>query len=202
MTARALPALATLVVGAASFAISFVALRDVSATVHAVPAHLAPLVPIVVDGGVICGSATIWLQSREGRRAVFPFVFVAALLIVSVVVNVAHAGPTLLAQGIAALPPLVLLGSLELVAGQTRRLRHTVAQPVAQPIQPVAHTEPDGPLLDRVRAALAQADPAERTQRAIADALRVKRPTLQRAVKAAGIRWDDLVSQTAQEAKA
>lgn len=121
---NALPAIATLTVGAASFALSYVALSEVAAEVGAVPAHMSWLVPIVIDGGIIAGSAVIWDQSRDGRRRqVFPFLFVAALVIVSVIVNVNHAAANLLAQGIAALPPLVLLGSLEIVASQHRR-RH------------------------------------------------------------------------------
>lgn len=119
---RALAALSSLIVGGASFALSFVALRDVSVGVGAVPAHLGFLLPIVVDGGIICGSAVIWsLSKEETRRPVFPFLFVGALVIVSVVVNANHAGPGLLAKSIASLPPLVLLGTLELVAAQGRR---------------------------------------------------------------------------------
>lgn len=134
---RVLAVLATLVVGAASFALSFVALRDVAATTGAVPAELAWLVPVVIDGGVICGSAIIWsLSKEESRRPLFPFLFVAALVTMSVVVNVNHAGPSLLAKSIAALPPLILLGTLELVASQGRRIAvpaEAHAMPVAAP---------------------------------------------------------------------
>jgi hypothetical protein len=126
---RLLAALACIIVGAASFALSFVALRDVAVELQAVPSSLGWLVPIVIDGGVICGSAIIWSLSREQlRRPVFPFLFVATLVLVSVVVNAAHAGPSPLAKLIAALPPLILLGTLELVASQGRRLGTT--QPV------------------------------------------------------------------------
>jgi hypothetical protein len=120
---RTLAALACVVVAAASFALSYVALRDVAVDVEAVPAHLGWLVPIVIDGGVICGSAVIWSQSKQDhRRARFPFGFVAALVAISVVVNASHAGPALLAKMIASLPPLILLGTLELVASQGREL--------------------------------------------------------------------------------
>ena len=121
---RGLASLATLVVAAASFALSYVALSDVSVRVGAVPPGLGWLVPIVVDGGVICGSAIIWSHSKlSTRRPVFPFLFVGALVTISVIINAAHAGPSLLAKGIASLPPLVLLGTLELVASQGRRDR-------------------------------------------------------------------------------
>ena len=150
---RFVAALACIVVGAASFALSFVALRDVAVALEAVPASLGWLVPIVIDGGVICGSAVIWSLSREqSRRPVFPFLFVAALVFVSVVVNAAHAGPTPLAKLIAALPPLILLGTLELVAAQGRRLGASPADAasvrpssdvtVSAVQMPVVHTVP------------------------------------------------------------
>jgi hypothetical protein len=120
---RFIAAAACIIVGAASFALSFVALRDVAVELQAVPASLGWLVPIAIDGGVICGSAIIWSLSREQRRRpVFPFLFVGALVLVSVVVNAAHAGPSPLAKLIASLPPLILLGTLELVASQGRRM--------------------------------------------------------------------------------
>jgi hypothetical protein len=126
---RFMAATASIVVGAASFALSFVALRDVSVQLEAVPSSLGWLVPIVIDGGVICGSAVIWSLSHEQRRRpVFPFLFVGSLVIVSVVVNAAHAGPTILAKLIASLPPLILLGTLELVAAQGRRQAEIVSE--------------------------------------------------------------------------
>lgn len=119
---RLAAAVACLVVGGSSFALSYVALRDVAIQVGAVPAYLGFLVPIVVDGGVICGSAIIWsLSKSEMRRPAFPFLFVGALVMISVVINANHAGNSILAKGIAALPPLILLGTLELVASQGRR---------------------------------------------------------------------------------
>ena len=126
-TRRALSSFASLVVGGASFALSYVALSEVSVRVGAVPAGLGWLVPIVVDGGVICGSAIIWSHSKESAsRPFFPFFFVGSLVVISVIINASHAGPSYLAKGIASLPPLVLLGTLELVASQGRRDRRNV----------------------------------------------------------------------------
>lgn len=123
---RFLASAASLVVGAASFALSFVALSQVAASTGAVPASLAWLVPVVIDGGVICGSAIIWSASYEHtRRPRFPFAFTGVLVIISVVVNAAHAGPAPLAKLIASLPPLILLGTLELVAAQGRAAHRT-----------------------------------------------------------------------------
>lgn len=123
---RNLAAFACLIVGVASFALSYVALRDVAVELGAVPSYLGWLVPIVIDGGIICGSAVLWSLSKEqGSRPVFPFIFVGSMVIMSVIVNVAHAGDSMLAKVIAALPPLILLGTLELVADQSRRAQKT-----------------------------------------------------------------------------
>lgn len=134
---RTVPLVSSLAVAAASFALSFVALRDVAADTEAVPANLAWLVPIVIDGGVMCASAVIWAAAAMGqRRQKFPFFVVFVLVAISVVVNSAHAGPSILAKVIAALPPLVLLATLELVAITTRQSATesaTVARPPTAP---------------------------------------------------------------------
>lgn len=176
---RWVAALSCLVVAAASFALSYVALRDVAASIGAVPAHLAWLVPIVIDGGIMCGSAVIWSASKEdGRRPVFPFLFVASMVSISVVVNASHASDALLAKVIAAMPPLILLGTLELVASQGRKLASssdatiaaakstlTPAAPVQRDPQVVsaAQTKPadtlDFELLDDIEDALTPARP-------------------------------------------
>jgi hypothetical protein len=91
-----------------------------------VPPHLAWLVPVVIDGGIICASVVIWANAQLGqRRELLPFAIVTALVAMSVVVNTAHAADNLLAKVIAALPPLVLLGTLELVASSYRGVRNT-----------------------------------------------------------------------------
>lgn len=142
---RVLPALGCLAVGAASFALSYVALSDEAARVGAVPRGLAFLVPVVIDGGVVCGSAVIWANAHlQQRRARFPFAFVAALVAVSVIVNIAHAASGPLAKAIAALPPLVLLGTLELVATQ---YRNAVSAAVAVPDTSGAYAPAAAPIL-------------------------------------------------------
>lgn len=118
---RILPTFCALVVAVASFCLSYVALRDVSASVHAVPADMAWVVPIVVDGGVIAASSCLWASSyRNRRRDPIAYLVTTALLIFSVIVNTYHAGSLPLAKAIAALPPLTLLACLELVAKMHR----------------------------------------------------------------------------------
>lgn len=159
---RVLPSLSALLVASASFALSYVALRDVASEVEAVPPHLAFLVPVVIDGGVICGSVVIWANAqRGGRKELFPFFIVAALVVMSVVVNTAHAGPAPLAKVIAALPPLVLLATLELVASQQRRAAEDVAAAAAESEQLGALTEQVAALQSELSAATARAEQAE-----------------------------------------
>jgi hypothetical protein len=75
----------------------------------------------------------------------FLFLVTVTLVVVSVVVNTNHAGPSALAKGIAALPPLILLGTLELVAAQGRRLNAEAITPVvlahgtSAPVVPAPH---------------------------------------------------------------
>lgn len=119
---RAVPTVCAVLVAAASFALSYVALRDVAARTAAVPEHLAWLTPICVDGAVLAGSASLWASSmRRTKKDPVAVLTVVSLLVISVVINVSHAGPSPLAKIIAALPPLTLLACLELVAGQYRR---------------------------------------------------------------------------------
>jgi hypothetical protein len=92
----------------------------------------------------------IWANSYLARRReLFPFAFVAALVCMSVVVNVAHAAKgTLLGQVIAALPPLVLLGTLELVAAQHRRNAELVnVEHPAGEVHPLAAPDPESSAL-------------------------------------------------------
>ena len=136
---RMMASLACVIVGGASFALSYVALSEVAVREQAVPGALGWLVPIVVDGGVICGSAIIWSQSKStSARPVFPFMFVGTLVVISVIVNASHAGPSILAKGIASLPPLVLLGTLELVASQGRRDRLQASKAAVAPLTPTS----------------------------------------------------------------
>lgn len=134
-----IPPAAAIIVAAASFTLSFVALRDVSADVQAVPASLAWLVPIVVDGGILAASASLWASSyRQVARDKVAYVIVVVLLGFSVVVNASHAGPTVLAKAIAALPPIVLLATLELVAAAHRRQLLSADEPAARTVSGTA----------------------------------------------------------------
>jgi len=142
----------------ASFAISYNTLRLEAIKVAAVesgwPSYLLPL---ILDGGVVAGSAVLWKAGQDRRqRPWFAYVFVSVLVLLSVVVNISHAGPSLLAKVVASLPPLVLLGCLELVVVSHRddgddtaeAVRAAQSVPAAQPVPavlPVAATAPAAP---------------------------------------------------------
>jgi hypothetical protein len=144
-----LPPFAAFVVAAAAFTLSFVALSEVSVEVAAVPAHLSWLVPIVVDGGILAGSASLWAASyRQRKRDVSAYATVIILLGFSVVVNASHAGDTILAKAIASLPPLVLLATLELVAsGHRAQLPRATARSGVNAVSARAATAPRAPSL-------------------------------------------------------
>lgn len=155
---RVLPTTSALIVAAASFALSYVAIRDVAADIGAVPPHLAWLVPVVIDGGIICASVVIWANAQLGqRREPFPFAVVSALVVVSVIVNASHAAATPLAKVIAALPPLVLLATLELVAASYRSVQRAEAQARSETEVAVAQTA----AVAAVEASAAELEPVE-----------------------------------------
>ena len=139
-----IPALSAYIVAMAAFTLSFVALSEVAAEVGAVPENLSWLVPVVVDGGILAGSASLWAASyRQRSRDKVAYLTVIFLLGFSVVVNASHAADSLMAKAIAALPPLVLLATLELVASAHRRdvpLRKSApkAAHVATAVKPAA----------------------------------------------------------------
>jgi hypothetical protein len=146
---RAVPILSAVLVGVASFTLSFFAQSEVSAALGAVPARLSWLVPIIIDGGVLAGSASLWSSSTRGaRQDPVAYFTIVALLALSVVVNVHHAASDggLLGSVIAGAPPVVLLLCLELVASQARReareafaanaaVTTTLEQPAPAPVE-------------------------------------------------------------------
>lgn len=119
-------------VAAASFTLSFFAQSEVAASLGAVPAHLAWLVPVTIDGGILAGSASVWASSaRRAKKDPVAYFTVAALLSLSVVINVQHASDAGGALGavISGTPPVILLLCLELVAAQARRDAKTQSEP-------------------------------------------------------------------------
>lgn len=197
-----IPSASAFIVAMAAFTLSFVALSEVAAEVGAVPANLSWLVPVVVDGGILAGSASLWAASyRRRSRDKVAYVTVIFLLAFSVVVNASHADDNLLAKAIASLPPIVLLATLELVASAHRKQIPTrkpapksvtpkAASPAPKPVKAQPARSTSGPSkADQVRAVfdelvLAGVDPSDPSLTGtIADRVGVSSTYVRRLIK-------------------
>jgi hypothetical protein len=131
-------ALTTLVlaIAALAYVVSFEAIRAFAIETAAFPPALAWSAPLLVDSFTTAASLVIlWRYLRgEGWRAPwYAWTLVACATAVSVALNVAHAPDRLSAQLFAALPPVALLGALELLMSVARTgLPHTHRTPTAQ----------------------------------------------------------------------
>ncbi|MDA4086073.1 hypothetical protein MHAS_01226 [Mycolicibacterium hassiacum DSM 44199] len=106
----------TVAVGSLAFALSFTALRDLSAANGVAQAWM---VPLVVDGGIIVATAAT-VALREHSWYAWSLLLLSSM--VSVAGNVAHAHPHgLIAMVIAAIPPLWLLAATHLTVMLSRQ---------------------------------------------------------------------------------
>lgn len=151
------------------FAMSYDALHALAAA-QGVPAALAWLWPLVVDGFIVVASLSVVCAVAEGRRAIYPWTLVLTFSAISVSFNVVHAAPTIVARLVAAIPPAALVLSFEILMRHVREaLRITPSTPPirihrqdTEPSSPMPSGEalalPTGPteggsssLLDRAR---------------------------------------------------
>lgn len=119
---------------AGSFALSYDALHQL-AVANQVPRPLAWIWPLIVDGFIIVASLAILHAVQHGRTARYPWSLLVAFSTLSVAFNVLHAPPTAIARLVAAIPPLTLVLSFELLMRQLRdRTAATAkAHPVTEP---------------------------------------------------------------------
>lgn len=122
---RHVPAVATLVVALSAAALAAVATSEMALRTGAVskPA-MAWLVPAVIEGGAICAGLLAWQRTAQGVSAWAERCALGALTTLAVIVNAAHAsGSTaasvsaqnqILGVVLAAAPPLILVGTVEL----------------------------------------------------------------------------------------
>jgi hypothetical protein len=103
-----------------SFVLSYDALHQLAVDNH-VPRPLAWIWPLIVDGFIITASLAVLHATLTSRPATYPWLLVLAFSGTSVVFNVLHAPPTVVARLVAAIPPLTLVLSFELLM---RQLRH------------------------------------------------------------------------------
>jgi hypothetical protein len=119
----------------AGFAMSYGALHSLAHD-SGVPATLAWLWPLVVDGFIVVASLSVLHAVLESRPAGYPWFLLLGFAAVSVAGNVAHGAPTPVGRLVAAVPPLALVLAFDLLMRQVRRLlepAHDNTGPVAQP---------------------------------------------------------------------
>ena len=120
---------------AAGFAMSYDALHSLALT-NGVPPALAWMWPLVVDGFIVVASLSVVRAVADNRRATYPWLLVLAFSTISIAFNVVHAGPTLVARFVAAIPPAALVLSFELLMRQLRQQCATQAPPKLRRIDP------------------------------------------------------------------
>jgi len=115
---------------------------------------------LVVDGFIVVASIAVLHAVLERRSTAYPWCLVLGFSAVSISFNVMHAVPTPVARLVAAVPPLALVLSFELLMRQVRAaleprlVRTVVPAPVSAVGESPAIAAPVGvasPVLSRVR---------------------------------------------------
>jgi hypothetical protein len=112
-----------LAIAALAYVVSFEAIRAFAVETAAFPPELAWSAPLLVDSFTTAASLVIlwrYLRGDAWRDPWYAWTLVGAATAVSVALNVAHAPDRLAAQLFAALPPVALLGALELLMSVAR----------------------------------------------------------------------------------
>jgi hypothetical protein len=112
-----------LAIAALAYVVSFEAIRAFAIETAAFPPALAWSAPLLVDSFTTAASLVIlwrYLRGDAWRDPWYAWTLVGAATAVSVALNVAHAPKRLAAQLFAALPPVALLGALELLMSVAR----------------------------------------------------------------------------------
>jgi Protein of unknown function (DUF2637) len=125
-----------LAIAALAYVVSFEAIRAFAIETAAFPPELAWSAPLLVDSFTTAASLVIlwrYLRGDAWSEPWYAWTLVACATAVSVALNVAHAPDRTSAQLFAALPPVALLGALELLmsvarTGLPHRDRTTSAQ--------------------------------------------------------------------------
>jgi hypothetical protein len=125
-----------LAIAALAYVVSFEAIRAFAIETAAFPPSLAWSAPLLVDSFTTAASLVIlwrYLRGEGWREPWYAWILVGCATGVSAALNVAHAPDRTSAQLFAALPPVALLGALELLmsvarTGLPHRDRTTSAQ--------------------------------------------------------------------------
>src|SRR5215207_10133832 len=112
-----------LAIAALAYVVSFEAIRAFAIETAAFPAELAWSAPLLVDSFTTAASLVIlwrYLRGDAWSEPWYAWTLVGCATAVSVALNVAHAPDRTSAQLFAALPPVALLGALELLMSVAR----------------------------------------------------------------------------------
>jgi predicted transcriptional regulator len=118
---------------AAAFWLSFDALRHLAAQ-NGIEVSMAWLYPAIIDGAIIIFSLSVLQTSLNKEKAAYPWGLVALFTILSIILNITHAQPTFLPRVLAAIPPMALFLSFELLMNQVKGIvqRTAVWQSLAE----------------------------------------------------------------------
>jgi hypothetical protein len=160
-----------LAIAALAYVVSFEAIRAFAIETAAFPADLAWSAPLLVDSFTTAASLVIlwrYLRGESWREPWYAWTLVGCATAVSVALNVAHAPDRISAQLFAALPPVALLGALELLMSVARTgLPHTSRTATAEPRSADRDPTAQGPtsiaVQDRNPAVRSQLLPPDRT---------------------------------------
>jgi hypothetical protein len=103
----------------AAFVLSYDALRALAA-VNGINHRLAYLWPLTLDGFIIVASLSVLRNSLLAERTLYAWLLIVGFSLASIGFNILHAPGNLTAQAIAAVPPLALLLSFELLMSQLK----------------------------------------------------------------------------------
>ncbi|MCL4264761.1 MAG: DUF2637 domain-containing protein [Anaerolineae bacterium] len=121
-------ALLVLFLAGSAFFLSFESLKGLAVQIGVVE-QIAWLYPAIIDGAIIVFSLSVLRANLNRERTVYPWALVSIFTVLSVILNVIHAERDLLAQFLAAIPPLALFLSFELLLAQ---LKETAVRMEAQ----------------------------------------------------------------------
>jgi hypothetical protein len=103
----------------AAFRLSFDALRHLAAA-NGVAINMAWLYPAIIDGAIIIFSLSVLQAGLNRDRTRYPWFLVALFTLLSIALNIIHAPGDLLGRLLAAVPPVALFLSFELLMTQIK----------------------------------------------------------------------------------
>lgn len=112
-------ALLVLFLASSAFVLSFEALKDLAK--HAgVAEQMAWLYPAIIDGALIIFSLSVLRANLNRENVLCPWTLVSLFTVLSVALNIIHAEQDFLARFLAAIPPVALFLSFELLTSQLK----------------------------------------------------------------------------------